>query len=852
MLLHFNTTSGRSSVFDMRLLSKSLLCCTFIVVLQSLGLSQERSERGSRLVVRDRVLPHWFANNDRFWYRVDLHDGVREFIVVDALLGQRTSAFDRLAVARAIGGDEAARSPIDEIEFDQATGQITLIGDKNFWVWDPTLQAIVRRGDAAELKPNAPVGDSQSNTRQNRTGAETEITFVNRMNITVEIFWVDGEGIRRSYGKVEPGTRKDQHTFGGHRWQVVTEKGESLGDVQANDTPSQIVIDGRKFEESQVSRRRSRREVPLTGRSPDGKWVATVNDSNISLRAAAGADTDEAMPLSTDGRVGAQYGALSWSPDSQSLVAFRIEAGDRIDVHLVRSSPEGGGRAQLHSRPYSLPGDKFPTYELNLFQIETRQQVKPTVDRFEHEWLRPELRWSRDGKRFTYEQVDRGHGRFRLIEIEVANASVRTLIDEKSETFIWTAHTENQDLKKVYWLDATDEIIYVTEKSGWRHLVMIDAITGQEKYPITSGDWIVRGIERIDEVARQVWFRASGCFDQDPYLIHYGRVNFDGSGLTWLTRGDGNHSLQYSPDRRFAVDTYSRVDMGSVSELRRMDDGQLVCELERADLSALEATGWRSPEVFRSKARDGITDIWGIICRPRDFDPTKKYPVIEDIYAGPHGSFVPKSFSPNQRYDALTQLGFIVVKIDGMGTANRSKAFQDVCWRNLKDAGLPDRILWMRAAATKYPEMDLGRVGIYGTSAGGQNAAAAVLFHPEFYKVAVSACGCHDNRMDKASWNEQWMGYPVGTHYSDCSNIDNAHRLLGKLLLIVGEMDTNVPPESTLRFADALIRAGKDFDLLVVPNAGHGMGGAYGQRRMQDYFVRHLLEQQPPDRNRPE
>jgi dipeptidyl aminopeptidase/acylaminoacyl peptidase len=285
--------------------------------------------------------------------------------------------------------------------------------------------------------------------------------------------------------------------------------------------------------------------------------------------------------------------------------------------------------------------------------------------------------------------------------------------------------------------------------------------------------------------------------------------------------------------------------------LRRCDDGQKICTLEEADISELIASGWKPPEVYVAKGRDGTTDIWGIISRPRDFDPSKKYPVIEHIYAGPHGSFVPKTFSPVRRFSNLTDLGFIVVQIDGMGTANRSKAFHNVCWQNLKDAGFPDRILWHKAVAAEYPSYDITRVGIYGGSAGGQNAAGALLFHGDFYKVAVAGCGCHDNRMDKASWNEQWMGYPVGLHYAASSNIENAHRLRGKLLLIVGEMDTNVPPESTYRFCDALIKAGKDFDFVLVPGAGHGMGGAYGQRRLQDFFVRHLLGVEPPDRNAP-
>ena len=232
---------------------------------------------------------------------------------------------------------------------------------------------------------------------------------------------------------------------------------------------------------------------------------------------------------------------------------------------------------------------------------------------------------------------------------------------------------------------------------------------------------------------------------------------------------------------------YSRVDQGPVSELRRASDGSLVTELERVDLAALQKAGWRPPEVFTAKGRDGQTDIWGVIYRPTTFDPRRKYPVIENIYAGPHSSFVPKSFSAFNAMQAQAELGFIVVQIDGMGTSNRSKAFHDVAWKNIKDAGFPDRILWHKAVAAKYPYYDISRVGIYGTSAGGQNALGALLFHPEFYKAAVSAVGCHDNRMDKIWWNEQWMGWPIGPEYAASSNVDNAYRLQGKVLLVVGE-----------------------------------------------------------------
>ncbi|MBI3461751.1 MAG: prolyl oligopeptidase family serine peptidase [Planctomycetes bacterium] len=581
--------------------------------------------------------------------------------------------------------------------------------------------------------------------------------------------------------------------------------------------------------------------------SPDGKWSALVRDFNAYVRSE---EDGKEIQLTHDGKEGLAYDLLQWSPDSQTLVAFRVQPGEHKEVYLVESSPRGGGRAKLQARPYDLPGDRFTSYELHLFNIADQKEVPCSVEPID--FGRPRLRWRKGGDAFAYERTDRGHQRFRVIEVNARSGASRNLIDERTTTFIWTAHRENVDLDTVTWLQDSEELIYASERDGWRHLYLIDAEQGTIKNPITQGEFVVRGIDRIDEERRQVWFRASGKEPgQDPYLIHYYRINFDGSQLVALTEGDGNHAIQHAPDGKYFVDTYSRVDLPPVHDLRWTEDGKLVCRLETADVSELEASGWKPPEVFHAKGRDGQTDIWGIICRPRNFDPAKKYPIIEDIYAGPQGSFVPKTFSGRDRYRSLNDLGFIVVKIDGMGTANRSKAFHDVSWHNLKDAGFEDRILWMKAAAAKHPYLDLDRVGVYGTSAGGQNAAGAVLFHPDFYKAAVANCGCHDNRMDKASWNEQWMGYPVGPWYSESSNIDNASRLQGNLLLIVGELDTNVPPESTYRFVDALIKAGKDFDFFVVPGGGHGAGGSYAQRRREDFFVRHLLGSQPPNRNAP-
>ncbi|HYV36230.1 MAG TPA: prolyl oligopeptidase family serine peptidase, partial [Gemmataceae bacterium] len=368
---------------------------------------------------------------------------------------------------------------------------------------------------------------------------------------------------------------------------------------------------------------------------------------------------------------------------------------------------------------------------------------------------------------------------------------------------------------------------------------------------MTKGEWVVRKILKKDDKNRQMWFTASGIYpDQDPYLLHYCRVNYDGTGFVVMTGGNGTHTIEYSPDSKYIIAKYERVDMAPAHDLRRVSDGKKICDLETADTAELEATGWKPPEVFVAKGRDGKTDIWGYVVRPRNYDPTKKYPVIEQIYAGPHSSHVRKTFAETDGLQTLANLGFIVVKIEGMGTMNRSRAFHAVAWQNLKDAGFPDRILWMKALAAKYSYVDISRVGIYGTSAGGQNAAGAVLLHPEFYKVAVAACGCHDNRLDKSSWNEAWMG-TFGPHYEANSNITLAKNLQGHLLLIVGEMDTNVPPESTYRVVDALIKAGKDFDFIAVPGLGHSNGGPHGSRRTTEFFQKHLQGIDPPNHNAP-
>lgn len=580
--------------------------------------------------------------------------------------------------------------------------------------------------------------------------------------------------------------------------------------------------------------------VPYDSISPDKQWESFIRDGNVFVKTMA---DGEEIQLTTEGSITAPFGNLNWSPDGRFLIGYHTQPVEEQEVHIILTAQPNTTRGQLESHDYAQPGDPFTTYEMYIFNMANKQQTKVdtnTIDFFGA----PYLNWNNSGNRFIFERVDRGHQRFRIIEVDALSGKTRNIVDEQTKTFIYEQRIFT------YYMPDTEEIIWATEKDGWRHLYLVDSEKGKVKHPITKGDWVVRGIDSIDTQKREIWFQASGMNDgEDPYFIHYYRIGFDGKNLVKLTPTEGNHHITYAPNKKYFIDTYSTVNKAPRSELRRTSDGKLITLLEEADLRDYLATGICMPEVFHTTGRDGETEIWGIVCRPRNFDPDKRYPVIENIYAGPQDSFVPKSFRPYHEMQHIAELGFIVVMIDGMGTANRSKAFHDVCWKNLADAGFPDRIKWIKALADQYPYVDTTRVGIYGTSAGGQSATGALLFHPEFYTAAVSSCGCHDNRVDKRWWNEQWMGYPVGPHYEEQSNVTHAEKLQGDLMLMVGEADHNVPPESTYRVVDALIKADKDFDFLVIPGMGHSDGGPYGRRRKCDFFVEKLLKAQAPQRN---
>ena len=614
-----------------------------------------------------------------------------------------------------------------------------------------------------------------------------------------------------------------------HTWEYGTKKStlKDLGELPKREPEPHwmVVSDEKDF-------------PPVT--SPDGKYIAFIRNHNVAVRNAA---TGEVRELSLDGALGNYYSSyIQWSPDSKYVLVNKLRPAEKHYVYYVESSPKDQLQPKLHKQEYAKPGEELNFHLPCIFNVETGAAVAAPEDHLKPQYEIHSLRWNKDSKAATFEFNERGHQHYRVLELNAETGEMRTVIEESSKTFV------NYSRQFRHHTKDDSEIIWMSERDNWNHLYLYDKTTGEVKNQITKGEWYVRNVIKVDEDARRIWFQASGVNkDEDPYFIRYYSINFDGTDMRDMTPSKGMHTAYLSNDNKYIVDVASTVADAPVTVLRNAETGEVVMDLEKADISEIVANGWKAPEVFVAKGRDGETDMWGIIIRPTNFDPSKKYPILEYIYSGPGDHYVPKNFFSFNRYmTAIAELGFIVVQVDCMGTSFRSKEFEEVCYKNLKDAGIPDRKLWIKAAAEKYPYMDIDRVGIFGCSAGGQESTTAVLFHPEFYKCAYSACGCHDNRMDKIWWNEQWLGYPIGDQYKEGSNVENAHLLTRPLMLMVGEMDDNVDPASTMQVVDALIKANKDFELVVMPGVAHSMGEAYGEHKRYDFFVRNLHGINPP------
>lgn len=760
-------------------------------------------------VFRDRINPQWIKETNHLYYSVHTPDG-QEHVLVDLASGEMERASKRE-------------------DLSQQPGETEKI---------------------AALSINPPASKNG--------GKRKKIVWQNRTDGRVKLTWITSEGKEGSSTWVKARETSDMSSFVGHTF-VVTDETGARPDFFIAGTGDETVIIEKDKKQFRLRERSS---------SQDGKFRIEVKSKTFMIRDRKSGEIREwSIQQTKDKRfreaaLGGKekrettFGeTVFWSPDSRAFLAYRFQPVETRELHMVESSPKDQLQPKLLSRNYRKPGDPLPKPELILFRL-TESSEKDSTPFFTGQVIdgklfpkpyglsatarpdRVDIEWLPDSSAFTFFYNERGHQCLSLIAVDRKTGKARTVVEEASNTMVHYSGKSH-----FHYLHKTKEAIWMSERNNWNHLYLLDFAGSKISNAITSGKWVVREVLQIDDEKGRIWFYASGIREgEDPYHLHLCRANFDGTGFAQLTEADGNHTITFSPDRKSFLDKWSRADHEPVHELRDSETGELVTTLEKANLDRLLETEWQMPERFVAKGRDGKTDIHGVIIKPWNFDPKKRYPIVEQIYAGPHGAFAPKEFRSYSTTQTLAHDGCIVVQADGMGTNHRGKKFHDVAWKNLKDAGFPDRIAWIRAAAETRPWMDLNRVGIYGGSAGGQSAMRALLDHHDFYSVAVADCGCHDNRMDKIWWNEQWMGWPVDDSYAKSSNVDDAHKLQGKLLLIVGEIDTNVDPASTMQVVQALQKAGKNFEFM--PIIGHGHSAAetkYGSMLRRKFLLNHLL-----------
>ena len=599
--------------------------------------------------------------------------------------------------------------------------------------------------------------------------------------------------------------------------------------------------------------------------SPDGAWRAFVRDGNLFLVSTT--DGRERQ-LTTDGTPDAPYAtpvmdpktmiaqgtptpvvepALSWSRDSRRIATFRLSQAGARRLAVVQSTPPDGAQPRVFEYVYPLIGDTATAVASGIFiDVETGKRtdmaLPPEPMLY---YLAPFFEWSADSKAVFERITERGYKALQLYRVDAATGAATLLSEDRSDTYVdYWSHFWSYDGK-------SDTIYWTADKTGFGHVYAIDARTGARRQ-ITSGSWLVRSIAGIDEAAGKLLIIGTGREQgRDPYLSHLYAVSKKGGAVKLLTPEPLDHDVSVAPDGRYFVDNMSLINVPTRSVLRRASDGRIVMELGRADISAYLAAGYRLPEPFEALAADGTTPIYGAFYKPADFDPAQRYPIIEEIYTGPQiVSITPKSFERAmtwRSHNSIAQLGAITLTIDGRGVAGRSRAFQQPSYKNLHAVGLDDHIAGIRSLAARNPWMDTSRVGVHGYSAGGYDVVRALTQRPDFYQVGLSGSGVHDNRLDKAWWNEQWMGHEPGPLFDANSNIHWAPKLRGKLFVAHGELDENVPLANSLRLVDALINANKDFELLILPNADHRIENVpYFHRRRWDFFARELLGKTPP------
>lgn len=772
----------------------------------------------STMVSGDQVNPVWLEDGDRFWYRNKTRSGT-EFVLVDPVRSRRAPAFDhaRLAAALSVANDssyEPHKLPFQRFDFV----------------------------------------DSERAIEFNLSRKRFRCTITDYRCVQTDTVPNPGAGFVASPDSVWEAFIKDHNL-----WIRPRAGGDSI----------QLTTDGEKY------------------------WSYGVTAPRPTQLLRGNPPTPRPQ--------------LRWSPDSKKIAVYRIDQRGVEHMHYISMTSQ---RPRHFSQPYALPGDSIvPVPNIHIIDIETKQNVAleldPVPNQLSFNGSPLDSVWTQDSKRIHFHYLTRGSKSIYLIEADAENGATRLLAMDTSKTFV---ETNPQGRPSWYVSPDGSDVIWWSERDGWPHLYRFDgrsavstlvaskASRGEEsvgegeagggasgpaangagegrerrgaravpfserpglpklKNQITAGAWAAGDVLYVDQARKQIYFTGRGR--EEGRLIYYAhlyKVGFDGSGLTLLTPEDANHRISFSPSGRFFVDTYSRIEQPPVTVVRRASDGRVVMKLEEADISRLEEIGWKPGEVFTVKARDGVTDLYGVIWFPSNLDPSKKYPVVEYIYPGPQvGSVGQWAFTTGGEHRAMAELGFIVVQLDHMGTPLRSKAFHDNYYGNFIDNGLPDHIAALKQLGARYPFMDLDRVGIWGHSGGGFASTDAVLRFPEFYKVAVSGAGNHDNRSYNIYWAEKYQGFlqrdsvRKTDNFEASANKTYAKNLQGKLLLMHGDMDDNVHPAMTIQLVDELIKANKDFDLIIAPDRAHGLNEPYFIRRRWDYFVRHLMGVEPP------
>jgi dipeptidyl-peptidase 4 len=596
------------------------------------------------------------------------------------------------------------------------------------------------------------------------------------------------------------------------------------------------------------------------GVSPDGKLQAFICDYNLFLRDL---ETGEERQLSIDGRYKYEYAStygwsdllegeggkrpenmfVNWAPDSRKLLTYIADLSLAEKMYLLDFSIDSLFRPKLLSYYRGSPGDTTVVwYRPVIFDLDKGTEISADLDPIPH-FIGVSFHWTEQSDSLFALFPHRGFKQADVIKMDAATGTSQVLISETSETSV---EYGNLVIQRV----GDDLLLFSSHKSGWHHLYLYDWNSGELVNTITGGEYIVKRLVHIDEEKEIIYFLAGGRESgRNPYFDHLYKVGFDGETITLLTPENAHHQVSLSPCKKYFVNNYSRVDLPTVSLLRELESGDTVFEISRADVADLFASGWKPPMTFTAKGRDGITDIYGVIYQPENFNPRKKYPIIDYTYTGPHTSITPKSFSNAllNIQNPLRAFGFAIIVVDGMGTAQRSKSFRDVSYMNM-GYSLDCHVEAIRQLAARYNWMDTTKIGIFGHSAGGYDAGRAMLHYPDFYKVGVASAADHDHRMEKVWWPEMYMGYPVGDFYHEQSNITNAHKLQGRLLIAHGAIDENVNPSATYKLAEYLIRAGKDFDMLILPGTNHSFGradGDYFTKVRWNYFIRHLLPAEP-------